>query len=163
MFRGPTFLYINVRGGGFLGYLLWTFNILDICRVQVRFCFYCHNKCKLWPPWTDILLRFTRPSDAFITECWSTESKLTHWNMEYMYITLVKTLAEFVFFFRKSPNAARRHINQLLTWSSVMSLRHGVKEEGVKICYWSNNPFLSLVTRNDPPPPFFSQQTFYYL
>lgn len=122
---------------------------------------YTVTKCKWWPPWTDILLRFTPPSDAFITECWSTESKLTHWNMEYMYITLVKTLAEI--FFRKSPNAARRHINQLLTWSSVISLRHGVKEEGVKICYWSNNPFLSLVTRAAPPPFFFSQQTFYYL
>lgn len=115
---------------------------------------YTVTKCKWWPPWTDILLRFTPPSDAFITECWSTESKLTHWNMEYMYITLVKTLAEI--FFRKSPNAARRHINQLLTWSSVISLRHGVKEEGVKICYWSNNPFLSLVTRA-APPLFFSR------
>lgn len=112
---------------------------------------YTVTKCKIWPPWTDILLRFTPPSDAFITECWSTESKLTHWNMEYMYIT--RKNAGRVFF-GKSLNAARRHINQLLTWSSVISLRHGVNEEGVKNCYWSNNPFLSLVTRAAPRPPF---------
>lgn len=94
-------------------------------------------KCKWWPPWTDILLRFTPPPDAFITECWSTESKLTHWNMEYMYIT--RKNAGRVFFC-EAPNASRRHINQLLTWSSVISPRHGVKEEGVKNCYWNNNP-----------------------